>query len=245
MSGILRYESAMSSGSKDDFQEVFWNNKWIRYAVPNSEVDLILGTEELLKLGKGNKYVQGTLLVPIGFRAQTSFVSAKGTIEGIKWLEAHHVKPVFQLLDTYSQLGFKRHIFDLGIAEWKPYIMNIQIGKHDSHACNKDPWSYLQLITSMNMVKENIPESVIGVYSGGRNWLPMTIMGIMMGADIVRVGIEDCYWLYPHKDDIIKKNSDVVKMTVDIANILGRRVVTDPAEARKILGMKLTSKLGS
>jgi hypothetical protein len=32
-------------------------------------------------------------------------------------------------------------------------------------------------------------------------------------------------------------------MTVDIANILGRRVVTDVAEARKILGIELTSKI--
>jgi hypothetical protein len=34
-----------------------------------------------------------------------------------------------------------------------------------------------------------------------------------------------------------------VKMTVDIANILGRRVVTRADEARRILGIKLTSKL--
>jgi uncharacterized protein (DUF849 family) len=71
----------------------------------------------------------------------------------------------------------------------------------------------------------------------------MVAMVIMAGVDVVRVGIEDCYWLYPHKDEIIKKNSDVVKMTVDIATILGRRVVTDANEARKILGIKLTSKL--
>ena len=85
--------------------------------------------------------------------------------------------------------------------------MNIQIGKHESHAVNRDPWSYLQLITNVNIVKENIPESIIGVYPGGRNWLPMVVMGIIMGVDIVRVGIEDCYWMYPHKDEIIKKNS--------------------------------------
>ena len=71
----------------------------------------------------------------------------------------------------------------------------------------------------------------------------MVTMGIMAGVDIVRVGIEDCYWLYPHKDEIIKKNSDVVKMTVDIATILGRRIVTNADEARQILGIKLTSKL--
>ena len=89
---------------------------------------------------------------------------------------------------------------------------------------NKDPWSYLQLITSINLIKENIPGSIVSVYPGGRNWLPIVTLGILMGVDIVRVGVEDCYWMYPHKNE-------------------RRRVVTDPKEARKILGMKLTSKL--
>ena len=78
---------------------------------------------------------------------------------------------------------------------------------------------------------------------GGRNWLPILNMGIIRGADIVRVGIEDCYWMYPHKDEVIKKNSDPVKVTVEMAQLLGRRVVTDPKEARKLLGLELTSKL--
>jgi uncharacterized protein (DUF849 family) len=215
------------------------------YPVLNAEVDCIIGTERLLELGNGNKYVQGSLMVPVGHRrrGQPSYFSVRGAVEGVKWLEAHDVKPVYQLFDTNTHLGFKRHIFDNKIDKVRPRIMNIQLGKHDAHVSNQDPWSYLQLIANMNMVKANIPESLIGLYPGGRNWLPMVTMGIMAGVDIVRVGIEDCYWLYPHKDEIIKKNSDVVKMTVDIATILGRRVVTNPDEARQILGIKLTSKL--
>jgi 3-keto-5-aminohexanoate cleavage enzyme len=215
------------------------------FAVPNSEFDFIRGTQELLELGQGNKYVQGSLVVPIGYhtREHSSFASAESTVVGIKWYEAHHVKPVYQNFDTYAHMGFKRFLIDPGISKWKPYIMNIQIGKHESHVMNKDPWSYLQLITNINLIKENIPGSIIGVYPGGRNWLPIVTLGILTGVDIVRVGVEDCYWMYPHKNEIIKKNSDVVKMTVDLAKMLGRRVVTDPKEARKILGMKLTSKL--
>ena len=222
---------------------ITFTHSW--YPVPNAEVDCIIGTEELIRLGNGNKYVQGSLMVPVGYRVreQSSYVSARGLIEGIKWMEAHHVKPIYQLMDTYSHLNFKRYLFDQGVATWKPNVMNIQIGKHEAHAVNQDPWSYLQLITSMNMIKANIPENLIGIYPGGRNWLPIITLGIIMGADIIRVGIEDCYWMYPHKDEIIKKNSDVVKMTVEIANLMGRRVVTDVAEARNILGIKLTSKL--
>ncbi|HME45811.1 MAG TPA: 3-keto-5-aminohexanoate cleavage protein [Syntrophorhabdales bacterium] len=215
------------------------------FAVPDADIDFVRGTQELLELGKGNKYVQGTLVVPIGYRTRehNSFASADATIKGVQWCEAHGVKPIYQSFDTYSHLAFKRFLFDSGVAKWQPNIVNIQIGKHESHVVNKDPWSYLQLMTCINMIKENIPDAVLGVYPGGRNWLPMVTMGILMGADIVRVGVEDCYWMYPHKDELIKKHSDVVKLTVDLARMHGRRVVTDAKEARKILGMKLTSKL--
>ncbi len=65
----------------------------------------------------------------------------------------------------------------------------------------------------------------------------------MLGAVLFRVSIEDCYWLYPHKDKHVKKNSGIVKMAVEMANILGRRVVTDADEGIKMLGVKLTLKL--
>lgn len=216
------------------------------YPVPNSEVDYITGTQQLLELGGGNKYVQGSLLVPIGHSSssQPSYVSARCTVEGVQWMEKNHVKPVYQLFDTQSHLGFKRHVFDRKIERRTPHILNIQAGKHDALVINRDPWSYLQLIANMNMLKENLPQSVIGLYPGGRNWLPIAAMGIMLGVDVIRVGIEDCYWMYPHKDEVIKKHSDVVKMAVDLARMLGREVVTDAKKARKILGIKLTSKTG-
>jgi 3-keto-5-aminohexanoate cleavage enzyme len=215
------------------------------FAVPNSDFDFIKGTQELLDLGQGNKYVQGSLVVPIGYhtRENSSFASAEATVEGVRWYESQYVKPVYQNFDTFSHMGFKRFLIDQGVSKWKPFIMNIQAGKHEAHTINQDPWSYLQFITSMNMIKTNLPGSIIGIYPGGRNWLPMVTMGILMGVDIVRVGVEDCYWMYPHKDELIKKNSDVVKMTAELAQMHGRRVVTSAKEARKILGMKLTSKL--
>ena len=99
-----------------------------------------------------------------GFSAE-SYFSVRGAVEGVQWLEAHDVKPVYQLFDTNTHLGFKRHIFDKSIDKVRPRIMNIQLGKHDAHVSNQDPWSYLQLIANMNMVKANIPESLIGLIS--------------------------------------------------------------------------------
>lgn len=119
--------------------------------------------------------------------------------------------------------------------------MNIQLGKHDATATSQDPWSHLQIITSIYAVRQSIPGCLIGIYPGGRNWLPMATMGILLGADIIRVGVEDCYWMYPHRNDIISSHAEVVRMFVDLARTLGRRVVTHADEARKILGIKLTS----
>ncbi len=214
------------------------------YPHTNGDVDYITETEELLEWGQGNKYTQGTVILPVGtaLEEQRSIFGRKTTGEGIRWLEAHSVKPLYQLYDTSAQLHFKEYMDD-GTSTWEPYCLFINLGKHDSTAIHQDPGSFLNAIANLDIVKKTFPNAIYGWRSGGRNWLPIFIMGIMLGVDVVQVGIEDAYWRWPHRDEIISKNSECVKWTVEIANILGRRVVTDPDEARKICGMKLTSKL--
>lgn len=131
-------------------------------------------------------------------------------------------------------------LIDTGLSRMKPYVLNLHMGKHDSYTIHNDPWAALQLITSFHMVKDTIPDSVIGVYAGGRNWLPISVLAIMLGADIVRVGAEDTYWTYPHRDDVIQRNAEVVRKVATIAKELGREIAT-PAQAREILGITLTS----
>jgi len=208
------------------------------------QVDYIDETEELLQLGQGNKYCQGSVVLRAGHLSATgTFHPAQNVIDGVRWLEEHDIKPIFQLYDTYVMWDFKHKLLDTGVAKKRPYVFNLHLGKHHSHTTHKDPWSYLQLITNYNMVLATEPDSIVGVYPGGRNWLPIVVMGLLMGTQLIRVGIEDCYWVYPHKDDVIRKNSEMVTLVRDIAERLGRRVVTDPDEARAILGLKLTSNL--
>ncbi len=214
------------------------NHTW----AATEEADYIADTATLLELGKGNKYCQGSVVLPVGFLSSTGAYHSKEVVyDGIRWLEENDVKPIYQLYDTYVIWGLKQNVLDTNISKWKPFVFNLHLGKHHSHAIHADPWAHLQLIANYNMVQQTAPDSVIGVYPGGRNWLPVLTMGLLLGAQLIRVGIEDCYWVHPHKDEVIRKNSDVVKMAVDLCNILGRRVVTDPKEAREILGMKLTS----
>ena len=69
--------------------------------------------------------------------------------------------------------------------------------------------------------------------------MPISVTGIMNGADIVRVGIEDQFWLWPHRDDISTYAAQTTELIVNIATSLGREIATTE-EAREILGMKLT-----
>lgn len=204
-------------------------------------VDYISHTAAMLELGGGNRLCQAAAVLPIGrtgFHGQR--FTAKATQAGVKWMEAHGVKPLFYLYDTNAHFSFKDHLFDKGLCE-APYLLELHMGKHDSHAVQRDPWSHLQVITNMHLVRDTLPESIIGIAPGGRNWLPVLVQGLLQGAHILRVGIEDCYWMYPHKNELIPSNTEVIKLARDLATMLGRRVVTDPSEARAILGLKLTT----
>ena len=49
--------------------------------------------------------------------------------------------------------------------------------------------------------------------------------------------MEDTIWKYPHKDELITNNAEVVKSTIEMAKQLGRRVATAD-EYRELIGIK-------
>ncbi|MCC6202329.1 MAG: 3-keto-5-aminohexanoate cleavage protein [Gammaproteobacteria bacterium] len=200
-------------------------------------IDYIVDTEELLQWGDGNKYCQGSVVLPFDNAARAN------VDKGVRFLDAHNVKPLFEFYDTSAQVHFKQLIDSIGNLS-KPLNLDINLGKHDSTAIHQDPGSYLNAIANLDIVQKTFPGQFYGWRTGGRNWLPIMTMGIMMGVDLVQVGLEDAYWRWPHRDELIESSAESVKWAVDIANVMGRRVVTDPNEARKIMGIKLTSKMG-
>jgi len=58
MSGIIQYENALSSGTKDSFQQVFYNNKWVQIAMPNTEPFAFNLTKADIIGGTDNYYAQ-------------------------------------------------------------------------------------------------------------------------------------------------------------------------------------------
>lgn len=222
---------------------ITWNHSWTGRA--DGPVDYITHTSELLSLGGGNRYVQCSVVLArdnkgVSGRVLTGYQEGgEGIKKGVRFLEENGVKPIFQIFDTKGIEFFSQEIIGKGYAHWKPFMCCIHMGKH--HACYnaKDPWSHLQLLTSLNALKAEIPDSVIGLRAGGRNWLPITVAAITYGIEMVGIGMEDCFWMYPHKDEVMSKNAEVIRKIVTITKELGREVAT-PEQTRQILKLKRT-----
>lgn len=207
-----------------------------------AEADFITPTQELLDIGKGNKYIQGNIIPTwINPRSRrgllSSWFTANSLREGIRYLEENNVKPLIGL-HMHHFTWFKSNVMDSGVMKTRPHF-NIAEGKHGVSTSFADPMSYLNLISDIEMVRKVVPDCTVGIHIGGRNWLPMTVLGIMLGVDLVRVGIEDQFWAYPHKDEFVKKPLESVEKVVHIARALGRDIAT-PDETRKILAIRVT-----
>ncbi len=204
--------------------------------------DYISGAEEALKLGRGNRYVQTSLVVTLPvFTEKHAIATDEAAVEAVKYYEAHNIRPHFSCEPFYfSQLY--RNLIESGVAKTKPYLIALQLGKHRDDMQFADPWSYLNVITCMGLARSYIPEKdmVLGIHPGGRNWLPSSIVGLLYGAQYIRLGIEDIFFLWPHRDDIPQKVSQTVEMIRDLCKIIGREVATVD-EARKIMNIKRTS----
>ncbi|USZ67525.1 3-keto-5-aminohexanoate cleavage protein [Halorussus salilacus] len=203
--------------------------------------DYVSGVADLLERGDGNKYCQGGVVLPIGLFGAGTYHSPSSVKEAVRYYEDNGVKPIFQLYDTHVVRDVKRHLIDENEAVWDPFVLCIRAGSHHSMTTTNDPWSYFKVISQLYDVRQTVENSIVGLYPGGRNWLPMLAVGLLAGANVVRVGIEDAYWRYPHGDELIEKNSEVVELTVELAEMLGREVITDPERAREFLGMEYTS----
>jgi 3-keto-5-aminohexanoate cleavage enzyme len=200
-------------------------------------VEQIKPTVDLLAAA-GPRYMQTSPLVirPSSISEKYTYVITEKLLQGVvRYLEDHGVHPEYQC-DAY---GPQRHIEDwmigTGIAK-NPPIFNLMAGFHGrgfASPAGPNPWKYVYVAS----ILESMPKgAVLGVCAGGRNWLPFTLFAIMLGVDMVRVGMEDCVYVHPHRDEKLKSSAQAVAMVVEMARILGREIAT-PDEAREILGV--------
>jgi uncharacterized protein (DUF849 family) len=88
----------------------------------------------------------------------------------------------------------------------------------------------------VDRIRDIDADSVIMVGCNGRASIFLCATAMIMGLN-VRVGMEDSYWLYPHRDETCDDNGIAVSRAVDLANLLGRRPATGD-DYRQILGLR-------
>jgi len=166
-----------------------------------------------------------------------AFVAVPKTIAAsAKYLSDLGVKPQYECWSIGAAQMVYKLIQDEQLDK-PPYLINIDFGKEASamHGDIPENWDLEELMTWIRALPKS--EDVLnGLWAGGRNWLPLTTLAIMMGIDVVGVGMEDAMYMYPHKDDMIESNAQIVRAVADIARMLGREVAT-PQQAREIMGL--------
>jgi 3-keto-5-aminohexanoate cleavage enzyme len=185
----------------------------------------------------GIKYCELVLESPITYSCGNFFVqpmTEAAAIDQIVYLQSLGIKPEIQVRNLDHMARFQRFFIDSGVLK-KPYLLNVCSGTHDAAPTGPNPWGFVNMIMQWNSFPKK--DAVIGLVAGERNWLPITILGIMLGVDAVRIGMEEPIYMYPHKDEMIKRNVDTVKKVTAIAKELSRDIAK-PDEARKILGLK-------
>lgn len=91
------------------------------------------------------------------------------------------------------------------------------------------------LTRTVSAIKDVDPDAFVMVCAAGRASTHVATLAALMGLHI-RVGMEDTYWLYPHRDDKIESNLQALRMGQLIAEITGRPVAS-PEEYRTMLGV--------
>ncbi|MDO9440679.1 MAG: 3-keto-5-aminohexanoate cleavage protein [Beijerinckiaceae bacterium] len=81
------------------------------------------------------------------------------------------------------------------------------------------------LLRMSALIRDVDPDAVIVVCAAGRASSALAMLAVSLGFHI-RIGMEDTYYLHPHKDDLIQSNLQTFEMAMQMAAASGRRVAT-------------------
>ncbi len=153
-----------------------------------------------------------------------------------EYCERKGIKPCIDIQDTQHILLAKKWLVEPGIVK-RPTFW---------HVLGPGPGGFVYMpgveamVRGLTYIVDQIrsvdEKAVIYVSMNGRATFYITVLALILGLH-VRVGMEDTIWKYPHKDDRIESNSQVVKQTIEVAKYLGRSPAT-PDEYRKIVGLR-------
>jgi 3-keto-5-aminohexanoate cleavage enzyme len=152
-----------------------------------------------------------------------------------KYCEKKGIKPCIDIHDTNNVLNAKKWLIDTKILS-KPTYWHILGPGPGGFIHMPNAKSMAQgLIYLVDLIKSIDEEAVIQVSMCGRPTYYIVVLSIMLGLH-VRVGMEDTIWKYPHEDEKLVDNVEVVRKTVEVANVMGRKIATSD-DYRKIIGI--------
>ena len=193
--------------------------------------------EPLVEMGPNNRYVEIAIILPFTGALgpgtnMLGFNNKAGVVSDVTYLQSKGIRVELSPFQHMELINVKEWVLDPGIAR-PPVILDTLLGCHNTPSGLHGIEAFEYLFTYVRMLPRNVLWQAL---LGGRYWLPLTTMAIMLGADIVRIGMEDAVNMYPHRDDYMSSNGKVVETIAGIARLLGREVAT-AAEARTILGL--------
>jgi uncharacterized protein (DUF849 family) len=193
--------------------------------------------DTVIKFGPNNRYIEVgiSLCHTAALGRGTNFLSFNnkvGIISDVNFFQSRGIRVELSPFKHSDLQDAKEWVIDPGIAR-PPVILDTLMGVHNSPTQKLGIEAFELLFTYVRMLPKGVLWQTI---VGGRYWLPLTVAGIILGADMVRIGMEDSVYMYPHRDDFIKGCGKVVESVAGIARYLGREVAT-PSEARKMLGL--------
>jgi len=92
------------------------------------------------------------------------------------------------------------------------------------------------LVRTVGAIRDIDDHALIMVCAAGRASMSLATLAAAMGLHI-RVGMEDTYWLWPHRNDRIQSNLQTFKLGAQLAEVVGRPVAT-MAEYRRMIGAR-------
>ncbi len=155
----------------------------------------------------------GGITPPALLQAEAAYLMEKGIKPGLGLHEEGNIDQVRVYLIETGILSPPLH--------WGLLPCWVQPG--DSLFDEVDAADYL--IRSVRRIRAIDPDGVISVATAGRPSYYLTGLAMLMGLSI-RVGVEDTYWKWPHKDDLLPDTVTAFKDMRTAAEIFGRRLAT-------------------
>jgi uncharacterized protein (DUF849 family) len=171
-------------------------------------------------------------------------------MESVATVSQRHGVRVFFSIHSAAEVDLaNRYIYSRGLAG-TPACWLILIGYQYDDATDRlaayvaHPRAMLDELTLIvDRIREIDPQGFIQVCAAGRAGHYMATAAMLLGLH-VRVGTEDSVWRYPHRDELLQNNVEMVERVRATAESLGRRLAT-PAEFRDMIGLAQPSAAGT